>query len=150
MAFEGQYHTAASGIPFTPADWNTEMSRIYGQLNEVWDGTILDTFSGTGTARTMYFADASLELQLLGRDKADANQFFVGMGNGNEGELITRGLVTGFSGLTNGAEYYLGLGGGVVSDIPSYGAGQWVLYIGKAIGATNIFVDIRQDDWQRR
>lgn len=148
MSFLTKYYTAADAKEMTPTDWNTEMDRVYGQLKEAWESTIIAGFSGTGTVGLVYYIDNDGALQLAGRDISDQNQFVVGMSNGQEGEIFVRGIITGS--FSRGALYYLGFNGTLSTSAPSIGSGLWYFPIGKAISTTQLFVDIRQDAFNRR
>lgn len=69
---------------------------------------------------------------------SEANGFVLAaFGNGATATVYTGGLITGLSGLTVGAFYYLGTAGALTATPPST-AGNVVQYVGKALSATTL------------
>lgn len=58
--------------------------------------------------------------------------------SGNPALVLPIGLITGFSGLTDGAEYFLSSTAGGVTDTAPTGAGKIQQSIGRAVGDTAI------------
>ena len=156
-----------AGVPsVTPAFDANPGYMVYDSTNKnlyIWDGAAWDNQSTVSSAQAVdvaftagealtagdaVYIDSAGEARLADIDAA-ATSTAVGFALSSVSaaasvQVRVDGKISGLSGLTIGARYYLsGTAGGVTSTVPS-GAAQYIVQMGYAVSATEILIQVLQ------
>ena len=141
-----------SALPKTPSELRSVLNRLETNSSTTGGGVMQSLFDAVfdeataandvDLAEIVYIvSEGNVDLA-----RADAAATHIAIGvvteaatSGGTCEFQTHGIVGGFSGLTPGAKYYLSaVTAGLVVATPDAVTGQYVVFLGKAISATEL------------
>lgn len=132
----GHYFTASTTFSATTTQANITIG------SDVFSALASTTITGAATPQPVYIATTTGAVNLCDADNNDTFYVFDGfaVNNATNGQTVyvkTDGMVSGFTGLTAGADYYVSDTVGTISTTK----GTWPISVGRAINTTTIVIN---------
>ncbi len=135
------YHTSGDGIPFNYADYtdayNLDALKVSSDGGTSWGG--VGSYTACVTIYGSYSGTSGKIYQAKGNNISQGDFIGFNIGGGSADDVVavqTNGIISGLSGLTIGADYYLSDTGTLSTT-----RGSLNIKIGKALSATSILIE---------